>query len=57
MYSSKDLERLWFLYKTEGEPKGVSINSFCMSNNGHYTVFYVMNQIGKIWKILPVNSD
>ncbi len=33
MYSSKDLERLWFLYKTEGEPKGVSINSFCISNN------------------------
>lgn len=31
MYSSKDLERLWFLYKTEGEPKGVSINSFCVS--------------------------
>ena len=39
MYSSKDLERLWFLYKTEGEPKGVSINSFCMSNNVPYPVF------------------
>ena len=57
MYSSKDLERLWFLYKTEGELKGVSINSFCMSNNGPYTVFYVMSLIGKIWKILPVDSD
>ena len=32
MFSEKDFERLWFLYKTEGEPKGVSINSFCMSN-------------------------
>lgn len=40
MYSSKDLERVWFLYKTEGEPKGVSINSFCVSNNVPYTVFY-----------------
>lgn len=40
MYSSKDLERLWFLYKTEGEPKGISINSFCVSNNVPYTVFY-----------------
>ena len=40
MYSSKDLERLWFLYKTEGEPKGVSNNSFCVSNNVPYTVFY-----------------
>ena len=33
-------ERLWFLYKTEGEPKGVSINSFCISNNIPYTAFY-----------------
>lgn len=32
MFSEKDFERLWFLYKTEGEPKGVSINSFCISN-------------------------
>ena len=32
--------RLWFLYKTEGEPKGVSINSFCISNNIPYTAFY-----------------
>ena len=40
MYSSKDLERLWFLYKTVGEPKGVSINSFCVFNNVSYTVFY-----------------
>lgn len=39
MYSSKDLERLWFLYKTEDEQKGVSINSFCMPNNVSYTVF------------------
>ena len=23
MFSEKDFERLWFLYKTEGEPKGV----------------------------------
>ena len=28
MFSEKDFERLWFLYKTEGEPNGVSINSF-----------------------------
>ena len=26
MFSEKDFERLWFLYKTEGEPQGVSIN-------------------------------
>ena len=40
MFSEKDFERLWFLYKTEGEPKGVSINSFCISNNFPYTAFY-----------------
>ena len=40
MFSEKDFERLWFLYKTEGEPKGVSINSFCFSNNIPYTAFY-----------------
>ena len=38
MYSSKDLERLWFLYKSEGYPKGVSINSFYMFNNVLYSV-------------------
>ncbi len=26
MFSEKDFERLWFLYKTEGEPKGVFQN-------------------------------
>ena len=40
MFSEKDFERLWFLYKTEGEPKGVSINSFCIGNNIPYTAFY-----------------
>ena len=41
MFSEKDFERLWFLYKTEGEPKGVSINSYCISNNNiPYTAFY-----------------
>ena len=40
MFSEKNFERLWFLYKTEGEPKGVSTNSFCISNNIPYTAFY-----------------
>lgn len=40
MISEKDFERLWFLYKTEGEPKEVSINSFRISNNIPYTAFY-----------------
>lgn len=40
MFSEKDFERLWFLYKAEGEPNGVSINSFCIGNNIPYTAFY-----------------
>lgn len=40
MFSEKDFERLWFLYKTGGDLKGVSINSFCISNNIPYTAFY-----------------
>ena len=32
MYSASDFEKLWFLYKTEGEPKGISLNSFCSNH-------------------------
>ena len=40
MFNEKNFERQWFLYKTKGEPKGVSINSFCISNNIPCTAFY-----------------
>ena len=39
MYSANDFEKLWFLYKTEGEPKGISLNSFCASHGVPYTQF------------------
>ena len=39
MISNSDFERLWFLYKTEGEPKGVSINAFCLSRGVGYNEF------------------
>lgn len=39
MYSDKDFEKLWFLYKTEGEPKGISINSFCENQGVSYERF------------------
>lgn len=39
MYSSSDFEKLWFLYKTEGEPKGISINSFCLTQDIPYRDF------------------
>ena len=56
MFSEKGVERLWFLYKTEGEPKGVSIKSFCISNNIPYTSFYDwFKKIQK--KIVPVEVE
>ena len=39
MISNSDFEKLWFLYKTEGEPKGVSINAFCLSRGVNYNEF------------------
>jgi hypothetical protein len=39
MISNSDFEKLWFLYKTEGEPKGVSINAFCISRGVNYNEF------------------
>ena len=44
MYSSKGLRRLWFFYQTEGEFKGVSINSFCMSNNVPFSITGIKNR-------------
>ena len=42
MFSEKDFERLWFLYKTEGEPKGVSMvqedtEEGCTCRSGRYS--------------------
>ena len=39
MISNSDFEKLWFLYKTEGEPKGVSINAFCIYLGVNYNGF------------------
>lgn len=39
MNSVKDFEKLWFLYKTEGEPKGMSINDFCIHQGAPYNEF------------------
>lgn len=39
MISNIDFEKLWFLYKTEGAPKGISINSFCVNQGVPYTQF------------------
>ena len=39
MFSNSDFEKLWFLYKTKGEPKGISINSFCVNQGVPYNQF------------------
>jgi hypothetical protein len=39
MYNTKDFEKLWFLYKTEGVPRNISIEIFCMQNGIPYNAF------------------
>lgn len=39
MYSSEDLERFYFQYKTEALPLGMSIESFCLKNKVPYNIF------------------
>jgi len=56
MYSNSDFEKLWFLYKTEGEPKGISINSFCVNQGVPYNQFNDwFRKTHK--KIVPVQID
>ena len=56
MYSASDYEKLWFLYKTEGEPKGISINSFCINQGVPYELFNDwFRKTHK--KIVPVQID
>lgn len=40
MYSSEDFEKLWFLYKLDGQSKNVSIESFCLQQGVSYQLFY-----------------
>jgi len=40
MYSDKDFQTFWFRYKTEGEPHGISNNSFCINQGVPYKQFY-----------------
>ena len=56
MYSASDFEKLWFLYKTEGEPNGISINSFCVTHGVSYT--HCNDWFRKTHnKIVPVQID
>ncbi|WP_294562633.1 hypothetical protein [uncultured Bacteroides sp.] len=40
MYSSEDFEKLWFLYKSEGQSKNVSLESFCLQQGVSCCLFY-----------------
>ena len=39
MYSSEDLERFYFQYKTEALPLGMSVETFCLKNKVPYNIF------------------
>ena len=39
MYSSEDLERFYFQYKTEALPLEMSIETFCLKNKVPYNIF------------------
>lgn len=43
MYSSEDLERFYFQYKTEALPLGMSIETFCLKNKVPYNIFSKVN--------------
>lgn len=40
MYSSEDLERFYFQYRTEALPLGESLQSFCLKNKVPYNLFH-----------------
>ncbi len=39
MYNSDDLEKFYFQYQTEGLPKGILIQDFCIHNKVPYNIF------------------
>lgn len=39
MYSSEDFEKLWFLYKLDGQSKNILVESFCLQQGVSYAAF------------------
>lgn len=54
--SNNDFEKLWFLYKTEGEPNQISINEFCIKQGVEYTKFYAWYKRTKK-QVVPVKIE
>ena len=57
MYSDKDFQTFWFRYKTEGEPHGISINSFCINQGVPYKQFYAWFKKHAKDTVIPVEID
>lgn len=57
MYSNKDFQTFWFRYKTEGEPHGISINSFCINQGVPYKQFYAWFKKHSKDTVIPVDID
>ena len=57
MYSDKDFQTFWFRYKTEGEPHGISINSFCINQGVPYKQFYAWFKKNAKDTVIPVEIE
>ena len=57
MYSDKDFQTFWFRYKTEGEPHGISINSFCVNQGVPYKQFYAWFKKHAKDTVMPVEIE
>lgn len=57
MYSDKDFQTFWFRYKTEGEPHGISINSFCINQGVPYKQFYAWFKKHAKDVVIPVEIE
>ena len=57
MYSDKDFQTFWFCYKTEGEPHGISINSFCINQGVPYKQFYAWFKKHAKDAVIPVEIE
>ena len=57
MYSDKDFQTFWFRYKTEGEPHGISINSFCINHGVPYKQFYAWFKKHAKDTVIPVEIE
>lgn len=57
MCSDKDFQTFWFRYKTEGEPHGISINSFCINHGVPYKQFYAWFKKHAKDTVIPVEIE